>query len=127
MSPETPPGADPLTGGEQGARAWFVRGSSLGGIASAGAAALAGLCCLGPVSVAVLGISGAVAAAGLKSYRWPLLLGSALLIAGAFWGATRSRSSAGDSCPVRMGRSLRIGLWAATVVWGVAAVLTLVE
>ena len=102
MSTGTPGLAAPASEDAQRSRSWFARGSLLGGIASAGAAALAGLCCLGPVSVAVLGVGGAVAAAGLKPYRLPLLLGSAVLIGGAFWGTFRSRSTTGDSCPVRI-------------------------
>ena len=44
-------------------------GAATSGIGGALTASFAALCCIGPVTVALLGAGGAVAAAGLKPYR----------------------------------------------------------
>lgn len=102
------------------------------GIAAAGAAvasAAASVCCLGPIAIAVLGVQGAILAAGVKPYRTPLLAGSLALLALAFWGAYR-RPAAGrreptedaPACRVGARRTTRIVLWVAAALW-VGAVL----
>jgi hypothetical protein len=48
-------------------------------------ASFVGLCCIGPMAVGVLGVSGAIALARWQPYR-PYILGvSAFLLAWAFW------------------------------------------
>ena len=56
---------------------WVAGGAAVGGLAGALTAAIAGLCCAGPITIALLGAGGAVAAAGLAPYRLPLLVASA--------------------------------------------------
>lgn len=101
-----------------------VVGVGASGLGAALAAAFAGFCCIGPASVALLGVGGAVAAAGLKPYRPILLLASLALIAFGFWRAYGRRTMVnGASCPIRVGRFARTVLWVSAVIWVVAAVL----
>jgi hypothetical protein len=101
-----------------------VRASAVAGGLSALVAGIAGLCCVGPLGIALLGVGGAVAAASLKPYRLPLLAVSFVLLTAAFWRTYRPRIVSTDvSCPIIAGRATRIGLWVAAVVWGTALVL----
>lgn len=97
------------------------------GIAAGGAAlasAAASVCCLGPIAIAVLGVEGAILAAGIKPYRTPLLAGSLGLLALAFWGAYR-RPTAGrreptdgaPACRPDARRTTRVVLWIAAAFW----------
>src|SRR5215472_9819779 len=95
----------------------------LSGLVSAGVAAIAGLCCAGPVTVLLLGASGAVAAAALAPYRLPLLLLSAVLIAGTSWRLRGAWIAQGATCPVHAGRWMRRSLVIAGVAWVAGAVL----
>src|SRR5262249_41326855 len=70
----------------RGAR-YAVAGTALGAVGASLVAAAASLCCVGPAVVAVLGASGAVAAAGFAPYR-PYLLVFAFALLG--WGFLRS-------------------------------------
>jgi hypothetical protein len=72
-------------------RQWLVGGAAASGLASATVAALASLCCAGPVTVVLLGAGGAVAAAEMRPYRVPLLFVSAVLLAGGIGGRTSAR------------------------------------
>jgi hypothetical protein len=105
-----------------------VAGGTKGETAAAGVGAgaaltatLAGACCvsptLAPLIVGVLGVSGAVALAGIKPYTPWLLGGSFLMLAYAFWGAYRRRSE----CTVKPRRAVRAMLWISALVWMVAA------
>ena len=107
----------------------FDLGSGIAGLGAAVASAAASVCCLGPVAIAVLGVQGAILAAGIKPYRTPLLAGSLVLLALAFWGAYRrpaarpGRSVEGAPvCRVGARRRTRVVLWIAAAVW-VGAVL----
>jgi hypothetical protein len=101
-----------------------IHGSVVAGGLSALIAATAGLCCVGPLAIAVLGVGGAVAAAGLKPYRLPLLAVSFVLLATAIWRTLRPRATTtGGSCTLVVGRATRIGLWGAAIVWCAALVL----
>jgi MerT mercuric transport protein len=105
-----------------------VGASAAAGALSAVVAAVAGLCCVGPAVIAVLGVGGVVAAAGLKPYRAPLLALSFVLLAAAFWRTYRPRVAAtGVSCRIAVGRATWIGLWVAAVVWWTALVLYFVS
>jgi hypothetical protein len=107
---------------------WIAGGSAAAGLGAAVAAAIAGLCCIGPITVALLGAGGAVAAAGLKPYRLPLLLASAAFLAVAYWRVYRSTATATSAaCPVEIGRYLRAALWGASLVWVMAATLMLAD
>jgi len=107
---------------------FFVRGTATAGAATAIVAAMAGLCCAGPLTVALLGAGGAVAAAGIKPFRVPLLAASLALLSAAFWRAYAPRTEpAGAACPIAIGRATRIALWAAALVWGGALLLYVVS
>ncbi len=68
-------------------------------------ASFVGLCCVGPWSVAVLGISGAVALARWQPYRLYIVAVAAALLAWAFWRVYRQQSAS---------RWLKATLWIAT-------------
>ena len=100
-----------------------VLGAATGGIGAALAAVVASACCVGPLLVSVLGVSGAVAAAGLAPYR-PYLLGlSAILLGVGFWLFYRPPLAAGTACPPVMGRWTRTVLWSATALTAFAVVV----
>ncbi len=93
-------------------------GSLTGGVAAAVASAAASLCCIGPLALTLLGVNGMILAAGIKPYRWYLLVISLGLLALAFWGTYRpKRSVNGSACPTRTRRVTRLVLWIATAVW----------
>ena len=106
--------------------AYLVTGSALGAIGSSVTAAFAALCCVGPVVLAVIGASGAVAAASLEPYR-PYLLGMALALLGyGYWRSYRPRlSTEGLTCRIGAGRKVRATLFIALVVTAVSAILPL--
>ena len=100
-------------------------GAAAGGTGGAILAAIAGLCCAGPATVALLGAGGAVLAAGLQPYKPLLLLGSLAMILFGFWYAYGPRArmaAAGRACPVRVGRASRTVLWVSALLWVAAAV-----
>ena len=112
--------------GPRGTRRAVRASATIGGV-SALVAAVAGLCCVGPLTIAVLGVGGVVAAAGLKPYRLPLLVISFVLLGVALWQTYRPRvSTTGGSCPIVAGRVTRIGLWVAVAIWWTGVVLYLV-
>ena len=94
---------------------------SLGVAATGAGAALittaASACCvpvIAPLLVSVLGVSGAVWAAGLRPHSPYLLAVSALLLGYGFWTVYRPwPAAAGVACPVRRPRLPRIVLWVA--------------
>jgi mercuric ion transport protein len=98
-----------------------VIASAVGGLGAGLASTLAAVCCVGPAVVSVLGVGGAVAAAGLRPYRTPLLLGSLLLLGLGFFLAYRSARA--RSCPTRSGRVARRVLWVSGALWLVALIL----
>ncbi len=101
-----------------------VIGAGAGGLGAALAAGFAALCCVGPSTVALLGVGGSIAAAGLGPYRPFLLLGSLGLLGFGFWRAYGQRTVvAGASCPVRVGRFARLILWFSAAIWVVSALI----
>jgi hypothetical protein len=103
----------------------LVLGSATGGLASSLAAGFAALCCVGPSTVALLGVGGALAAASLAPYRLLLLLVSFALIGYGLWRAYRPTiaNAEGRACPVRAGRLARGVLWISVAVWFAAALV----
>jgi mercuric ion transport protein len=99
-------------------------GASLTGVGAAVTAMVASLCCIGPVVVSIVGVSGAVAAAGLKPYRPLLILASLALILAGVWFAYRPAMAPGSgaACPSRPGRISRSIVWIAAALW-LAAIL----
>jgi mercuric ion transport protein len=103
-------------------RGLTVATSAIGAFAAAGLGALASLCCAGPAVLAVLGTSGAVAAAGLAEYRPYLLLLAFAVLGFGFWQAYRPVAT-GPACAIRTGRAIRVILWSSLAATLVAAVL----
>lgn len=97
-------------------------GSVLAGLTSTAAS----ICCIGPLAITLLGVNGAILAAGFKPYR-PYLLGASLLmLVFAFWriyGRRAGGASGADSCSVGAPRWTRIILWAAAALWVLAVVI----
>jgi hypothetical protein len=111
-----------------GRGAW---GAALSGAGAAALATAASACCvpvLAPLLISVLGVSGAVWAAGLKPYS-PAILGAAgLLLAYGFWTVYHRHPVAdGAACPRRRPRAVRIVLWASALGWTLALALNLLQ
>lgn len=89
----------------------------IAGMVAVASAALASVCCLGPIVLAGLGLGGAGFAAGLTQYR-PYFLGlTAVLLGTAFYLTYRKREAActDGSCEMRSGsRTMKAVLWAVT-------------
>lgn len=101
-------------------------GAAVAGTGAAIGAAAAAACCvtpaLSPVIVAVLGVGGAVALAGLKPYT-PYLMGGSLLVLGyGFWVVYRRPAAcAVEGTPPRARRWMRLVLWGAAAIWVASA------
>jgi hypothetical protein len=103
----------------------IILGSAAGGLTGSLAAAFAALCCVGPSTVALLGVGGAVAAATLGPYRLLLLFISLAVIGFGFWRAywPPPISEDGAACPASAGRVVRGVLWFSAAIWLIAALL----
>jgi mercuric ion transport protein len=100
-----------------------VIGSSLSAMGSSLVATATAFCCVGPAVIAVLGTSGALAAARLAPYRPYFILGSVLLLGLGCWLAYRPQGGCiGKICITRTAKVTRVLLWLAAVVT-VAAIL----
>jgi mercuric ion transport protein len=98
-----------------------VMGSSVSAIGSSVLATATSLCCVGPAVVAILGTSGALAAARLAPYRSYFIVGSVVLLGVGFWLGYRPQSGCiGRSCTTRTAKFTRALLW-------LAAALTIVD
>ena len=106
-----------------------LRMGSLTGAASAAlGSAAASICCIGPLAITLLGVQGAIVAAGIKPYRWYLLAGSFVLIGLAFWSVYRPpprKVTPGASCSIGAGRVSRLVLWTASGIWVAAVALNI--
>ncbi len=106
-------------------------GAATSGAGAAVLATAATACCvpiLAPLIVSVLGVSGAVWAAGLKPYSPYILAGAGLLLGYGFWTVYRRRPLPADvSCPARRPRGVRIVLWTSALLWLVACLLNLLQ
>jgi len=100
-------------------RAARVAGTAVGAVGAALTATVASLCCVGPILVSVLGVSGTVLAARVGPYRPYLMAASLLLLGVSFWLAygSPSLSPSGAACPTRSGRATRLLLWIAAAAW----------
>ncbi len=103
-------------------------GSALTSSAAAVTSAAASVCCIGPLALTLLGVNGAILAAALKPYRFPLLGASGLLLGLALWAVygRRRKGERGRSCRVGAGRLTRRVVWIAAIVWALSAVNNLV-
>ncbi|HVA67103.1 MAG TPA: mercuric transporter MerT family protein [Elusimicrobiota bacterium] len=87
-------------------------------IAAVVSAALASVCCIGPLVLAALGLGSLGAAAGLTRYRPLFLVLTTIVLAIGFYLAYRKRpvACADGTCEHRSGsRTMKAGLWAVTV------------
>ena len=94
--------------------------SVLGALGAVLTSTAASICCIGPAGVALLGVNGAIFAAGLKPYRIYLLSGSLVLIGVAFWFTYRRGASGARACPIRIGRVKKVLLWSSAALWVLA-------
>lgn len=84
------------------------------GLAALASAALASVCCLGPLVLAGLGLGSLGLAAGLTKYRPVFLALTGVVLAVAFYLAYRKRTvaCADGSCELRSGgRAMKAGVW----------------
>lgn len=104
-------------------------GAATGGAGAAVLATAATACCapvLAPLIVGVLGVGGAVWAAGLEPYSLYILAAAGLLLAFGFRTVYRRRPlPAAAACPARSPRSVRLVLWGSALLWVVALLLNL--
>lgn len=76
-----------------------VVASSGGAVGLSALASLVGLCCVGPWTVALLGVSGAVTLARWQPFRPYVLTAAGALLTWAFWRAYRlGRACPADGC-----------------------------
>jgi mercuric ion transport protein len=98
-----------------------VIGSSLSAMGSSLVATATAFCCVGPVVIAVLGTSGALAAARLAPYRSYFIVGSILLLGLGFWLAHRPQGGCiGTTCTSRTAKITRVLLWLAALITAAA-------
>jgi mercuric ion transport protein len=101
-----------------------VIGSSISAIGSSLVATFTAFCCVGPAVIAVLGTSGALAAARLEPYRPYFVAGSVLLLGLGFWLAYRPQGGCiGKSCNTATAKITRVLLWLAVLLTVGAIVL----
>lgn len=101
----------------------------LNGEAAAGAIGFRGaasICCVGPIAIAVLGVQGAIWAAGIKPYRFYLLAGSLVLLGLAHWSVYFGGAKLGGFLFGPSRALSRLIVWAATVLWAAAFLLQFV-
>ena len=99
-------------------------GTTFGSIAAGITSTAASICCIGPIAIAILGVNGAILAAGIKPYRIYLLAASLLMLGFAFWRLYRPHARAdAQACPVGTGRWSRVILWSASALWVLAVVI----
>jgi copper chaperone CopZ len=87
------------------------------GLAALASAGLASVCCLAPLALTALGLSGVGLAAGLTRYRPVFLVLTAAVLAVGFYLAYRKRETpcADGSCEVSSGsRTMKAALWSVT-------------
>ncbi len=78
-------------------------------------ASFVGLCCIGPWSVALFGVTGAVALARWEPYRPYILTVAAVMLAWAFWRVYKKSVDCEDgTCRRRASPWLRSTLWLST-------------
>ena len=112
----------PAAGGRRPALFGAVGGAAVAAVASVGAA----LCCVGPVALTLLGVNGMILAAGLKPFRWYLLIASGGFLLLAYWTMYRRRPGESASCSTRSHSVMRFTLWASATLWIGALILQFV-
>ena len=107
--------------------AWGAAGTGAGAAALAAAATACCVPVLAPVLVSLLGVSGAVWAAGLKPYSLVILGVAGALLGYGFWIVYRRPVAEGQACPTKRPVLVRWVLWLAALLWALALVLNLLQ
>ena len=94
-----------------------IAASSGGAVGLSALASVVGLCCIGPWTVALLGVSGAVSLARWQPYRPYVLTAAGALLAWAFWRTySMRRACTADGCAdKRPGTAMYVTLCLAVV------------
>ncbi|MCH9014564.1 MAG: hypothetical protein IH877_02595 [Gemmatimonadetes bacterium] len=100
-------------------------GSLFGSATAALTGGAASICCIGPLALTLLGVQGAIWAAGLQPYRWYLLGTALVFLAIGFWSQYGARFR-GKSCSLRSRRIGRITLWTSASIWMISFILQFV-
>ena len=100
------------------ARDRAVAATTGGAIGLSTLASLVGLCCIGPWSVALLGVSGAVAMARWQPLRPYVLAVAAVMMVWAFWRVYRPSCTSGCSGMVSI--RLQTMSWLSAILLGLA-------
>ncbi len=102
-------------------------GGALLGAGGSVTAAAAAVCCagpaIGPLMVAMLGVGGAAAIAGLRPYSFALLALSGIVIGFSLWRSTRAAKACVPDNPPTSFTISRVILWIAMAVWLAAAAM----
>lgn len=87
--------------------------SGAGAVSFSLLASLIGLCCVGPWTVAVLGVSGAIAMARWQPFRPFILIAAGAMLAWAFWRTywLRRMCLAKNCAADKPGPAMHIALW----------------
>ncbi len=89
-----------------------IVGTTGGAIGLSAIASFVGLCCIGPWSVALLGVSGAITMARFEFLRPYVLVGAALMLGWAFWRVYRPQPVCEDgTCATGPSPWLKFALW----------------
>ena len=107
--------------------AWGAAGTGAGAAALATAVTACCVPVLAPVLVTVLGVSGAVWAAGLKPYSLVILGIAGIPLSYGFWIVYRRPVAAGQACPTKRPVLVQWVLWLAALLWVLAFVLNLLQ
>ena len=106
-------------------------GAVSGGAGAAVVATVVTGCCVpivAPLVVSLLGVSGAVWAAGLKPYSPYILAAAGGVLGYGFWTVYRQQANeAGAVCSTRQPRAGRAVLWISVMLWLLALVLNVFE
>lgn len=105
-----------------------VAGAAGGALGLGFIAALFGTCCVAPWTVAVLGVSGAVALARLSFLQPYLIVGMLGLLGAAFWLAYRPQPACADgACSTTSRRRLRWIAWLSCALICAIAAISLLQ
>ncbi len=95
-----------------------VTATTSGAIGLGAFASFVGLCCIGPWSFALLGVSGAVAMARLQPFRPYILALAAVMVVWALWRIYRPSCAVGR--PGKASIRLRTSVWLSAILLGLA-------
>lgn len=107
--------------------AWGAVGTGAGAAVLATAATACCVPVLAPLVVGVLGVTGAVWAAGLKPYSLVIVGAAGVLLAYGFWMVYRRPVAADGACPAKRPVLVQWILWLAAALWLVALALNILQ